>query len=91
MARAKNPNVKVLLALGGWTDSGTSAYSKLVSKQENIDNFVEKAVAYLKVDKIVLAILRKFSNSLSILNSETRLRRLVHGLAVPHLLAVRLL
>ncbi len=49
MARAKNPNVKVLLALGGWTDSGTSAYSKLVSKQENIDNFVEKAVAYLKV------------------------------------------
>ena len=25
VARAKNPNVKVLLAMGGWTDSGATS------------------------------------------------------------------
>ncbi len=50
MARRANRKVKVLLAIGGWTDSGTTAYSRLVTDRENIDNFVRKAVEYIKVE-----------------------------------------
>ncbi len=50
-ARGKNPRVKVLLAIGGWTDSGTDAYSRLVTEDENIEHFVERTVQFLKVSR----------------------------------------
>ena len=51
MAKKANPNVKVLLALGGWTDSGSDKYSKLVSNSNAISNFAKKAVEKLTEHK----------------------------------------
>ncbi|GFT10443.1 probable chitinase 10 [Nephila pilipes] len=45
--KEKNPNLKVLLSLGGWADS-SKKYSELVELQERIDNFVNKVVPFLK-------------------------------------------
>ena len=47
MAKKANPNVKVLLSLGGWTDSGSDKYSRLVSDSNAIANFAKKAVQKL--------------------------------------------
>ena len=47
-ARSQNPSVKVLIALGGWTDSESDKYSRLVSSQANIDKFVGKAKSFVK-------------------------------------------
>ena len=47
MAKAANPSVKVLLSLGGWTDSGTNKYSRLVTDSAARANFVRNAVEKL--------------------------------------------
>lgn len=49
--KTKNPNVKTLLALGGWNDSITpdKKYSVLVSSPTLINNFVAKVVPLLKL------------------------------------------
>ena len=39
--------MKVILALGGWTDSGTDKYSRLVGDAESRRRFVDKAVQLL--------------------------------------------
>ena len=44
----QNPNVKILLALGGWTDSSGDKYSKLVNNPSKRANFVSKTVKTLK-------------------------------------------
>ena len=46
--KKKNPNVKFMLALGGWKDSEVSKYSKLLASEEKIDNFVRHAVKFLQ-------------------------------------------
>jgi chitinase len=49
-ARAQNPEVKVLLGLGGWTDSTNGQkYSKLVNDEPSRKNFVEKTVKMLEI------------------------------------------
>jgi len=48
-ARTQNPQVKVLLGLGGWTDSTNGEkYSKLVTNKSARDNFVTKTVKMLE-------------------------------------------
>ena len=50
-AKKANPNVKVLLALGGWTDSGSDKYARLVSDAKARSNFAKKAVEKLMEHK----------------------------------------
>ena len=46
--KAANPNLKVLLAVGGWTDSGTGdKYSRLVASAGSRYNFAKHAVDFL--------------------------------------------
>ncbi len=49
----QNPNLKTLIALGGWNDSAfTTQYSELVADPVKMANFVQKALAFvLKVKK----------------------------------------
>ena len=47
-AKIQNPDVKILLALGGWTDSSSDKYSKLVNDPSKRENFVQKTVKMLK-------------------------------------------
>ena len=47
MAKRTNPNIKVLLSLGGWTDSGSDKYARLVSDSNARANFAKKAVEKL--------------------------------------------
>jgi len=48
--RGQNPKVKVLLGLGGWTDSTNGdKYSRLVNDEPSRKNFVEKTVKMLKI------------------------------------------
>ena len=49
-ARTQNHQVKVLLGLGGWTDSTNGEkYSKLVQDKTLRDNFVAKTVKMLQI------------------------------------------
>merc|ERR1712020_93662 len=48
VSKNSNPNIKVLLSMGGWTDSGTDKYSKLVADPNARANFAEKAAQMLK-------------------------------------------
>ena len=49
-ARSQNPQIKVLLGLGGWTDSTNGEkYSKLVTDKANRDNFVSKTAKMLEI------------------------------------------
>nr|CAH0111505.1 unnamed protein product [Daphnia galeata] len=46
--KKQNPNLKTLIALGGWNDSAFSTqYSELVSDPVKMANFVEKALAFV--------------------------------------------
>lgn len=47
--KAQNPNLKTLIALGGWNDSAFSTqYSELVSDPVKMANFVSKALAFVR-------------------------------------------
>jgi chitinase len=47
--KAQNPNLKTLIALGGWNDSAFSTqYSELVSDPAKMANFVSKALAFVR-------------------------------------------
>lgn len=48
--RVRNPNLKTMISLGGWTDStdGSNKYSKLVANDSNIATFVNSVVAFLR-------------------------------------------
>lgn len=41
--------MKVLLGLGGWTDSAGDKYSRLVSSSAARDNFIEKLIPFLRM------------------------------------------
>ena len=47
--KAKNPNLKTMISIGGAVDStdGTGKYSKLVSSNTNIQNFVRSVLKFL--------------------------------------------
>ncbi|KAJ8307499.1 hypothetical protein KUTeg_015583 [Tegillarca granosa] len=45
--RVKNPSIKILLAIGGW-NHGTATFSAVVKTTENILNFADKAVQFLR-------------------------------------------
>lgn len=51
--KSKNPNMKTMISLGGWTDStdGTRKYSRLVSNSANIAAFVKNALNFLATYK----------------------------------------
>lgn len=47
--KQRNPKLKTLIALGGWNDSAFSnKYSELVSSPTLMQNFVTKAVQFVK-------------------------------------------
>jgi chitinase len=46
--KSQNPKLKVLIALGGATDSQGGKYTQLVSSQSKIDSFVKSVLAFLK-------------------------------------------
>ena len=47
--KTRNPNLKTLIALGGWNDSAFSTqYSELVSDPAKMANFVSKALAFVR-------------------------------------------
>lgn len=47
--KQRNPALKTLIALGGWNDSAFSTkYSELVSDNARMDNFVAKAVQFVR-------------------------------------------
>ena len=46
--KLRNPNLKLLVALGGWTDSRFSKYSELLADPSKRTTFVNNAVEFLK-------------------------------------------
>ncbi|XP_064104521.1 chitotriosidase-1-like [Macrobrachium nipponense] len=46
--RRRNPSAKMLLGLGGWTDSRTDKYSRLVASPKLRADFITHAVQFLK-------------------------------------------
>ncbi|CAG2113684.1 unnamed protein product, partial [Medioppia subpectinata] len=47
--KEKNPRLKVLIAIGGWSDSSDGdKYSRLVSSQANRVNFIENAIHFME-------------------------------------------
>ena len=46
--KARNPDAKVLISLGGWADSAGNKYSKLVNNKALRQKFVEGSLAFLK-------------------------------------------
>lgn len=49
--KSKNPNLKVLISLGGWTDSAGNKYSRLVSNPSSRLNFNQKVIEFLTEHK----------------------------------------
>lgn len=43
----KNPNLKVLLAIGGWTH-GSGPFTNAVKTDSDIDSFVKSSIEYLR-------------------------------------------
>ncbi|ESP03840.1 hypothetical protein LOTGIDRAFT_110347 [Lottia gigantea] len=43
-----NPDIKVILAIGGWTFSALPAFTELVKTDESMEEFCENAVKYLR-------------------------------------------
>ena len=48
VARRQNPDVKVLVAIGGWTDSETDTYSRMVATASSREKFIDSAVSFVK-------------------------------------------
>jgi chitinase len=48
--RAKKPDLKILLALGGW-NAGPSDFSRIAHDEESRRNFVNSAIEYLVDNK----------------------------------------
>ncbi len=46
--KARNPNLKVLVAVGGWSDSGDNKYSTLVNSLSNRRSFARESLLFLK-------------------------------------------
>ncbi len=46
-AKLSNPNLKIILALGGWTESTGDKYSRMVNDANSRKEFVEAAVEFL--------------------------------------------
>lgn len=46
--KKSNPQAKVLLSLGGWSDSSGDKYSRLVNNNKAMDVFVKKAANFIK-------------------------------------------
>lgn len=42
-------DVKVILGLGGWTDSAGDKYSRMVSSEANRSKFIEKLIPFLRM------------------------------------------
>lgn len=47
-SKARNPNVKTILAIGGWADSASNAYSVLVNSPSKRQNFIKESKKFLK-------------------------------------------
>lgn len=45
--KRQNPNLKVLLAIGGWTH-GSEPFTKMVKTDGDIDQFVKNSIEYLR-------------------------------------------
>ena len=72
VAKNSNPNVKVLLSMGGWTDSGTDKYSRLVADPNARANFAKKAAQTLK----------KHEFDKTITNKKMKIRRIEPTIAI---------
>ena len=48
LLKNKNPDLKVILAVGGWSDSGDNKYSLLVNSPTNRRNFVRQSLVFIK-------------------------------------------
>lgn len=46
--KRNNPQLRVMLTLGGWTESGESAFSRLVNDARARANFAQQAVTFLR-------------------------------------------
>ena len=49
--KEKKPNIKTMIAIGGWTDSENGKYSILVADSTKIANFVQSVVQFLEAHK----------------------------------------
>ena len=45
--KEQNPDLKVMIAIGGWTE-GVKKYSQMASSKQNRDEFVKSAVAFVQ-------------------------------------------
>ena len=51
--KTKNPQLKVMISMGGWTDStdGSGKYSRLVASTTSINTFVRSPLSFLQLYK----------------------------------------
>ena len=56
--KEQNPDLKVMIAIGGWTE-GVKKYSQMASSKQNRDEFVKSAVAFVQG---ILTIIFSFYN-----------------------------
>lgn len=45
--KKKNPTIKTILGLGGWTDSAGDKYSRLVNNPSSRQNFIQNALQFI--------------------------------------------
>ena len=46
--KSKNPNLKTMIAIGGYTDSQSSKYSQMANDPNKVKTFVSSVVAFIK-------------------------------------------
>ena len=49
--KIRNPAIKTMIAIGGWTDSESDKYSQLVADSTKIATFVDSVVRFLQLYK----------------------------------------